>query len=92
MFQSGIWILMALLMQTPSLDSASPKERLEAIDAMSLAGKTENVAPLAAALKKEPKSDVRAAIVAGLARIGGPVGTGLCRLCAGLRTAPRQAA
>jgi HEAT repeat protein len=72
MFQSGIWILTALLMQTPSLDSASPKERLEAVDAMSLVGRTQNVAPLEAALKKEPKSDIRAAIVAGLGRIGGP--------------------
>ena len=72
MLQPGIWILAALLMQTPSLDSTSPKERLDAIDAMSIAGKTENVAPLAEALKKEPKSEVRAAIVGGLARIGGP--------------------
>jgi HEAT repeat protein len=72
MFQSGIWILTALLMQTPSLDSASPKERLDAVDTMSLVGRTENVAPLAAALKKESKSEVRGAIVAGLGRIGGP--------------------
>ena len=72
MFQSGIWILTALLMQTPSLDSASPKERLEAVDAMALVGRTQNVAPLTEALKKETKSDVRAAMVAGLGRIGGP--------------------
>jgi HEAT repeat protein len=72
MLQTGTWILAALLLQTPSLDSPSPKERLEAVDAMSLVGRTENVAPLTAALKKEPKSDVRGAIVAGLGRISGP--------------------
>jgi HEAT repeat protein len=63
-------ILIALLLQSPSLDSTSPKERMDAVEQLSTLGKTENVAPLAEALKKEPRSDVRAAIVAGLARIG----------------------
>src|SRR5438128_8958937 len=63
-------ILTALLLQSASLDSASPKERIEAVEQMSVLGKTENVAPLGEALKKEPRSNVRAAIVAGLARIG----------------------
>ena len=72
MLQTGTWILAALLLQTPSLDSSSPKERLDAVDTMSLVGRTENVAPLAAALKKETKSDVRGAIVAGLGRIAVP--------------------
>jgi HEAT repeat protein len=63
--------LTALLLQTPSLDSASPKERLDAVERMSVIGRTENVEPLVATLQKEPKSDIRAAIVAGLARIGG---------------------
>jgi HEAT repeat protein len=72
MFQSGTWLLAALLLQTPSLNSDNPKERLEAVDTMSLVGRTENIAPLAEALKKEPKSDVRGAMVAGLGRIGGP--------------------
>src|SRR5688572_5602821 len=72
MLKSGTWLLVALLLQTPSLDSPNHKERLDAVDALSLVGRTENVAPLAEALKKEPRSDVRGAIVAGLGRIGGP--------------------
>lgn len=63
-------ILSTLLLQSPSLDSTSPKERMEAVEQLSTLGKTENVTPLSEALKKEPRSDVRAAIVAGLARIG----------------------
>jgi len=71
MIPFGTLILAATLLQTPSLDSPSPKERLDAVDAMALPGRAENVSPLAEALKKEPRSDVRAAIVAGLGRIGG---------------------
>jgi HEAT repeat protein len=71
MHQFASLILTLLLVQSPSLDSASPKERREAVEALSVLGRTENVAPLADTLKKEPRSDVRAAIVAGLARIGG---------------------
>jgi HEAT repeat protein len=67
-------LLTVLLLQTPvpTLDSPSPKERLDAVDKMSLTGRTENVAPLAEAMKKESKSDVRAAMVAGLGRIAVP--------------------
>jgi len=65
-------ILALMLLQTPSLDSPSPKERLDAVEAMSLPGRSENVPALSAALKKEARGDVRAAIVAGLGRIGGP--------------------
>ena len=69
-------VLTALLLQTPapapSLDSTNPKERLEAVDRLSLTGRSEYVTPLAEALKKEPKSDVRAAMVAGLGRIAVP--------------------
>ena len=73
MIQLSAWILTAMLLQTtPSLDSPSPKERLDAVDQLSLVGRTENIAPIVAALQKEPKSDVRAAMVAGLGRIGGP--------------------
>lgn len=72
MTQFSAWILAAILLQTPSLDSPSPKERLDAVETMALPGRSENVPPLAAALKKEPRSDVRAGIVAGLGRIGGP--------------------
>jgi HEAT repeat protein len=71
MTEFGMLILAALLLQSASLDSVSPKERIDAVERMSALGKTENVAPLAEALKKEPRSDVRAEIVAGLARIGG---------------------
>src|SRR5687767_1790892 len=63
--------LTAVLLQTPALDSTSPRERLDAVEQLSRPGRTENVAPLAEALKKEARSDVRAAIVAGLARING---------------------
>ena len=72
MLQSATLILTALLIQapTPSLDSTNPKERIEAVEKLALTGRTENVAPLAEALRKEPKSDVRAAMVAGLGRIG----------------------
>jgi len=73
MSELGTWILAALLLQAPpSLDSSSPKERLDAVERLSLTGRTENVAPLAEALKKESKSDVRAAMVAGLGRIAVP--------------------
>jgi len=74
MFAFGTWILTALLLQTapPSLDSPSPKERLDAVEKMSLVGRTENVVPLAEALKKESRSDVRVAMVAGIGRIGVP--------------------
>jgi HEAT repeat protein len=72
MTQFTAWILAAILLQTPSLDSPSPKERLDAVEAMSLPGRSENVPALAAALKKEPRDDVRAGMIAGLGRIGGP--------------------
>src|SRR2546428_9792527 len=59
----------ALLFQTPSLDSSSPKERMDAIEKMAVLGNREAIPSLAAALKKEPKSDIRAQIVAALGRI-----------------------
>jgi HEAT repeat protein len=71
MAEFGSLILTILLLQSPSLDSTSPKERREAVELLSVLGRTENIVPLADALKKEPRSDVRATIVAGLARIGG---------------------
>jgi HEAT repeat protein len=71
MAEFGSLILTLLLLQSPSLDSTSPKERREAVERLSVAGRAENIAPLEDALKKEPRSDVRATIVAGLARIGG---------------------
>jgi HEAT repeat protein len=80
----SIVLAAALLQVTPSLDSASPKERLDAVERMSLRGKADSVAPLAAALMKEPSSEVRAAIVAGLARIG--VGEGIPVIISALST------
>src|SRR5262245_15392099 len=63
-------VLMAmLLVQNPSLDSASPKEREAAIERMSVPGNANAIGPLTDAYKKEPKSDLRAEILAGLARI-----------------------
>jgi HEAT repeat protein len=72
MIQFSTLILALMLLQTASLDSPSPKERLDAVEAMSLPGRSENVPALSAALKKEPRSDVRAGMIAGLGRIGGP--------------------
>jgi HEAT repeat protein len=71
MIQFSTLILSLMLLQTASLDSPSPKERLDAVEAMSLPGRSENVPALTAALQKEPRSDVRAGIVAGFGRIGG---------------------
>ena len=59
----------ALLLQSPSLDSASPKERQAAIEQMAIIGNTSAIPQLAEAYKKEPKADLRAEIVAALARI-----------------------
>jgi len=64
--------LAALLLQGPSLESSSPRDRVEAVEQMSKPGATQAIPALAQALKKESRSDVRAAIVVGLARIGGP--------------------
>lgn len=58
-----------LLPQTPSIDSASPKERQAAIEQMAVLGNRNAIPPIAAALKKEPKSGMRAAMVAALGRI-----------------------
>lgn len=62
-------LLAAFLLQTPSLDSVSPKERGEAIEKLAVLGNAQAIPALAAAYKKEPKSDLRAEIVAGLSRI-----------------------
>src|SRR5207249_2703818 len=62
-------IAAAVLLQNPSLDSISPKERMAAVDKMAVIGNREAIPQLAAALKKEPKSDIRAEMVAALGRI-----------------------
>ena len=66
------FLIGALLLQNPSLDSASPRERQAAVEQMSIPGNASAIPALAAALKKEARSDVRAVIVVGLARINDP--------------------
>jgi bilin biosynthesis protein len=62
-------LLFLLSPQNPSLDSVSPKERQAAIEQLAVLGNREAIPKLAAALKKETKSDLRAEIVAALGRI-----------------------
>jgi HEAT repeat protein len=62
-------LMLWLAPQTASLDSPSPKERQAAIDKMAVIGNRAAIPQLAAALKKEPRSDLRAEIVATLGRI-----------------------
>ena len=62
-------LITLILLQNSSLDSASPKERQAAVEQMAVLGNREAIPKLAEALKKEPKSDVRASIVAALGRI-----------------------
>jgi HEAT repeat protein len=64
-----IHIALLLLLQGPTLDSASPKERQAAVEAMAKPGNAPAVPALAAALKKEPRSEIRSAIVEALAKI-----------------------
>src|SRR5712691_5612434 len=61
--------LFAIFLQNPSLDSASPKERQAAVEQMAVLGNRAAIPQLAAALKKETKSDVRASMIAALGRI-----------------------
>ena len=62
-------LLLFVFLQNPSLDSASPKERQAAAEQMAVLGNSAAIPQLAAALKKEPKSDVRASMIAALGRI-----------------------
>jgi HEAT repeat protein len=64
-----IALLFLLSPQNPSLDSASPKERQAAIEQMAVLGNRDAIPKLAAALKKETKSELRAEMVAALGRI-----------------------
>src|SRR5437867_8602153 len=72
MLQIANLLVTALLLQFSPLDSPSPKERLDAIEQMTAPGNRDAIPVLAAALKKESRSEVRAAIIAGLGRIGDP--------------------
>jgi HEAT repeat protein len=62
-------LALTILTQAPSLDSSSPKERREAIESMTVLGNREAVPVLVEALGKEPRSDIRASILASLGRI-----------------------
>jgi HEAT repeat protein len=72
MLQIAFLFLTAAVLQTSSLDSPSPKERMDAVEQMSGPGNRDAIPVLAQALKKESRSEVRVAIVAGLGRIGDP--------------------
>ncbi len=63
MLQISILILTALLLQGPSLDSPSPKERQAAIEQMAKPGNIEAIPAFESALKKESKSEVRAELL-----------------------------
>ena len=63
------FVLFAILLQSPSLDGTSPKERQAAVEQMAVLGNRAAIPQLAAALKKESRSDVRASMVAALGRI-----------------------
>jgi len=62
-------LLFTILFQNPSLDSVSPKEREAAVEKMAFLGNSAAIPQLAAALKKESKSDIRASMIAALGRI-----------------------
>jgi HEAT repeat protein len=63
------FLFLLMFLQNASLDSASPKERQAAVEQIAVLGNSAAVPQLAAALKKEPKSDVRASMIAALGRI-----------------------
>jgi HEAT repeat protein len=63
------FLFLLIFLQNPSLDSASPKERQAAVEQMAVLGNSAAIPQLAAALKKEAKSDVRASMIAALGRI-----------------------
>src|SRR3989442_5940522 len=62
-------LLFGIVLQHPSLDSVSPKEREAAVEKMAFLGNSAAIPQLAAALKKESKSDIRASMIAALGRI-----------------------
>jgi HEAT repeat protein len=72
MLHIAFLFLTAALLQTSTLDSPSPKERMDAVEQMSGPGNRDAIPVLGQALKKESRSEVRVAIIAGLGRIGDP--------------------
>ncbi|HET9131962.1 MAG TPA: hypothetical protein VFO86_13490, partial [Terriglobia bacterium] len=65
MIKISVLALTALLLQAPSLDSDSPKERQAAIEQMAKPGNIEAIPAFESALKKEPKSELRAQLLSG---------------------------
>jgi HEAT repeat protein len=63
------FLLLFVFLQNPALDSASPKERQAAAEQMAVLGNSAAIPQLAAALKKETKSEIRASMIAALGRI-----------------------
>ena len=61
--------LLFVLAQTPSLDSVSPRERLDAIEAMAVLGNRDAVPSLSEAYGNEASSEIRTAIVRAFGRI-----------------------
>ncbi len=62
-------ILVLALAQTPALDSASPRERSDAVESMAVLGNRDAVPLLAEAYKNEQSSEIRVSIVRALGRI-----------------------
>ena len=62
-------LIIGTLLQNASLDSASPKERRTAIEQQGVPGNAAAVPAFAAALKKEPQSEIRAEMLVALVRI-----------------------
>ena len=62
-------ILVLALAQTPALDSASPRERSDAVESMASLGNRDAVPLLAEAYKNEQNSEIRVSIVRAFGRI-----------------------
>ena len=62
-------ILVLALAQTPALDSASPRERSDAVESMAVLGNRDAVPLLGDAFKNEQSSEIRTSIVRALGRI-----------------------
>ena len=52
-------LMTTIFLQGASLESTSPKERVEAVEQLARPGRVENIAPLVNALKKEARSEIR---------------------------------
>lgn len=63
------FVLVLTMVQAPSLDSLSPRERNDAVRSMAVLGNRDAVPALVEAYGKEPRSDIRAEIVGALGRI-----------------------